>query len=92
MLPSAFGVLEGTHLAVGPPWACPTDPARPAVLAVFAYLFGFSPRTFQEPESRDSAGQRAFVRRQAGEGRRGVRERRDPRRPGLEDRVADSEC
>lgn len=92
MLPSAFGVLEGTRLAAGPPWPCPTDPARPAVLAVFAYLFGFSPGTFQEPESRDSAGQRAFVRRRAGEGRRGGRERPDPRRPGLQDRVADLGC
>lgn len=83
-----LGVLEGTPSAAVSSWLCPTDPARSVALAVFAYLFGFFPRTFQEPESRDSVGQRAFVKRQAGEGRRGGRERGDPSGLGCEDRVA----
>lgn len=47
----------------------------------FASFFDFSLETFQEPEFQGSAGQRAFVRHQAGEGRA----REDPRLRGAGD-------
>ena len=68
--PLALGSWKG-HLA--PPWPCPADPARSAALFFFFFFFApffdFSLETFQEPEFQGSAGQRAFVRHQAGEGR-----------------------
>lgn len=67
-----------------PPWLCPTDPARSSEARSpgFASLFDFSHGTFQEPESRGSAGQRAFVKRRAGEGHTPGGERRHPARGG----------
>lgn len=77
--PLGLGVLEGTPLAAVPSRSCPTNPARSPAFAVFSSLSGFCPGTFQEPESRDSAGQRAFVRRLTREGQRGGPELGDPR-------------
>lgn len=56
--------------------------ARPCS-PVFASLFDFSHGTFQELESRGSAGQRAFVKRRAGEGHTRGSERRHPCPRGL---------
>lgn len=85
--PLGLGVLEGTPLAAVLSPSCPTDPARSPAFAVFSSLSGFCPGTFQEPESRDSAGQRAFVRRLTREGQRGGPELRDPRWRGCEHQV-----
>lgn len=85
--PLGLGVLEGTPLAAAPSRSCPTDPARSPAFAVFSSLSGFCPGTFQEPESRDSAGQRAFVRRLTREGQRGGPELGDPRWRGCEHQV-----
>lgn len=85
--PLGLGVLEGTPLAAVPSRSCPTDPARSPAFAVFSSLSGFCPGTFQEPESRDSAGQRAFVRRLTREGQRGGPELGDPRWQGCEHQV-----
>lgn len=75
--PLALGSWKEHLRLQPPPWPCPTDPARFAALAFFfffASFFDFSLETFQEPEFQGSAGQRAFVRHRAGEGRA----RKDP--------------
>lgn len=83
-LSSTLGSWRGHRLqsCLGPPPQLPSR-LRSRILSLSV---GFFPGTFQEPESRDSAGQRAFVRRWAGEGRARPGARRSPtagaRRPG----------
>lgn len=88
MLPWPWVLEERTALAAAAALALPRRPCPLAVSAALFDFFFFPLGTFQEPESQCSAGQRAFVRRQAGEGRaRGVGSAKIPpagaRGPGL---------